>query len=284
MVTTQQPSDPPPTYEAATSSSTAEPTPGIHRVSTDGPARRMERNGIPPERRRSMEDELRELPPGWVRSFDPESSHQFFVDTRVDPPRSIWVHPYDDEQYLSTLTPEERKKHSRLHRTMTLNDVAAEESDAEDELPPRPKAAAASEAQPTGFHKFSRKLKDKLTGQTHEEREQVRIRREEQERRAYVAHMKARQAMIRAIETGEPQFLWKDQQGRDVYVQPPHGAYGPRGAYGYNPYDRYSYPNTRYMRPAMPYGRPYGYGYGGGAGLPIAAGFLGGALLGGALF
>lgn len=291
MAALRQPSEPPPTYEAATSSS-SEPTPGIQRVSTDGPARRMERNGIPPERRRSMEDELRELPPGWVRSFDPESSHQFFVDTRADPPRSIWVHPYDDEQYLSTLSPEERKKHARLHRTMTVNDVAAEDSDADDDLPPRSQApttttgaaAAGADAQPKGIHKFSRKLKDKLTGQTHQEREQIRLRRAEQERQAYVAHMKARQAMIRAMQTGEPQFLWKDQQGRDVYVQPPHGAYAPRGQYGYNPYDRYNYPTTRYMRPAGPYGRPVGYGYGGGAGLPIAAGFLGGALLGGALF
>lgn len=230
-----------------------------------------------------MEDELRELPPGWVRSFDPESSHQFFVDTRADPPRSIWVHPYDDEQYLSTLSPEERKKHSRLHQTMTVDDIVAEDSDAEDELPPRPKVTSAQD-QPTGLHKFSRKLKDKLTGQTHEEREQFRARRAEQEHQAHVAHIKVRQAMLRAIETGQPQFLWKDEQGRDVYVKPPHGAYGPRGAYGYNPYDRYSYPDLRYRRPATPYGRPYGYGYGGGAGLPIAAGFLGGALLGGALF
>ena len=286
MATSQAPNEPPPTYEAATASSSSEPTPGIHRVSTDGPAARRERNGIPPDRRRSMEDELRELPPGWVRSFDPESSHQYFVDTRADPPRSIWVHPYDDEQYLSTLSPEERNKHTRLHRTMPLDDVVAEDSDAEDALPPRPgKAnATADPSQPTGIHKFSRKLKDKLTGQTHEERERARVRRAEQERQAYIAHMKARQAMIRAMETGEPQFLWKDQQGRDVYVQPPHGAYGPRGAYGYNPYDRYNYPNTRYMRPATPYGRPYGRGYGGGFGMPIAAGFLGGALLGGLAF
>ncbi|KAL6707857.1 hypothetical protein ACN47E_003757 [Coniothyrium glycines] len=283
MATTQQPAEPPPTYEAATGSSSSEPTPGIHRVSTDGPARRIERNGIPPERRRSMEDELRELPPGWVRSFDPETSHQFFVDTRSNPPRSIWVHPYDDEQYLSTLSPEDRKRHTRIHRTMTLDDVAAEDSDVEDELPPRPKASAG-ETQPTGIHKFSRKLKDKLTGQTHEDRERARAHRAEQERQAYIAHMKARQAMIRAMETGEPQFLWKDRQGRDVYIEPPHGAYGPRGAYGYNPYERYHNPNARYMRPVTPYGRPHGYGYGGGAGLPIAAGFLGGAMLGGLVF
>lgn len=240
-----------------------------------------------------MEDEMRELPTGWVRSFDPQEGHQFFVDTTANPPRSIWVHPYDDEQFLSTLSPEERARHTRMHRTMTMNDIAAEDSDHED-LPPRPAAKSTgtaagsnSGAQPTGISKFSRKLKDKITGQTHEERERHRVQRAEQERQAYMAHLRARQALMKAIETGQPQFLCKDQQGRDVYIEPPRGPYAPRGAYGYNPYNAggiYSNPNVRIMRPTGPYGRPYGYGYGGGAGLPIAAGFLGGAFLGTALF
>ncbi|OAK94700.1 hypothetical protein IQ06DRAFT_381851 [Phaeosphaeriaceae sp. SRC1lsM3a] len=289
MSAAQAPSEPPPSYEAATGSSSA-PEPGISRVSTDGPGHRRERNGIPPDRRRSMEDEMRDLPPGWVRSFDAQEQHQFFVDTNANPPRSTWTHPYDDEQFLSTLSPEERARHTRMHRTMTLEDLAAEDSD-HDELPPRPTskgkasgAAAGSSDHPTGLSKFSRKLKDKITGQTHEEREQHRVRRAEQERQAYLAHLRARQALMKAIETGEPQFLCKDQQGRDVYIEPPRGPYAPRGAYGYNPYGPYSNPNVRIMRPAGPYGRPYGYGYGGGAGLPLAAGLLGGTLLGTALF
>jgi len=48
------------------------------------------RNGIPPQARRSMEDEHRELPPGWIRRYDEGSQHQFFVDTEAKPPRSIW--------------------------------------------------------------------------------------------------------------------------------------------------------------------------------------------------
>jgi hypothetical protein len=289
MSGTQAPNEPPPSYETATGSSA--PEPGIHRVSTDGPGHRTERNGIPPDRRRSMEDEMRALPPGWVRSFDPQEGHQFFVDTTADPPRSIWVHPYDDEQFLSTLSPEERTKHSRMHRTMTMNDLAAEDSDNED-LPPRPNpkgktaGTAAGSSEPTGIHKFSRKLKDKITGQTHEERERDRVQRAEQERQAYLQHMRTRQALMKAIQTGQPQLLGKDRQGRDVYIEPPRGPYAPRGAYGYSPYSQgpFMNPNMRLVRPAQPYGRPYGYGYGGGAGLPIAAGFLGGAMLGGALF
>lgn len=97
--------------------------------------------------------------------------------------------------------------------------------------------------------------------------------------------------MARAMQTGQPQFLCKDQQGRDVYIEPPgsggrgYAAYGQQG-YGYNPYSQgpYANPNVRFVRPSGPYGRPYGFGYGGGIGAPVAAGLLGGALLGGVLF
>ncbi|KAF2007754.1 hypothetical protein P154DRAFT_614214 [Amniculicola lignicola CBS 123094] len=288
---TLQPPDAPPSYEHAISGA-ATPT----RVSTEISGERTDRNGIPMSRRRSMEDENRALPPGWVRQFDPQEQHQFFVDTNHDPPRSTWVHPYDDPNFLSTLSPEERRKHSRRLRTMTTDDIGAESSD--DEAGPssmpkvsrlQPSSGKAGANTPTdephGLHKFTRKMKDKLTSTTHEQRADERVRREEQERRAYIAHLKARQA--KAIETGEPQFLCKDAQGRDVYIESPYGRRAPHGAFGWSPYapsGPYGSPNVRYVRPSAPYGRPYGYGYGGGIGAPVAAGFLGGAMLGGLLF
>ncbi|ESK98061.1 hypothetical protein Moror_497 [Moniliophthora roreri MCA 2997] len=48
------------------------------------------------------------LPDGWVKQTH-ESGHPYYVDTRANPPRSIWVHPYEDEQYLSE-HPEAREK------------------------------------------------------------------------------------------------------------------------------------------------------------------------------
>ncbi|KAG8995257.1 hypothetical protein FRB94_009307 [Tulasnella sp. JGI-2019a] len=51
------------------------------------------------EQRLSIEDEHRPLPEGWVRQLDPNSSHHFYVDTLATPPRSIWVHPYEDSQW-----------------------------------------------------------------------------------------------------------------------------------------------------------------------------------------
>lgn len=173
--------------------------------------------------------------------------------------------------------------------------MAAEESDDEagpSSAPPHldSKARPAGTAsQPTGIHKYGRKLKDKVTSSTHEEREQQRRKRAELERRQYERHMQLRQAMSKAMQTGQPQFVCKDEKGQDVYIEPPshgmRGGYG-GGGYGYNPYASgpYSNPNARFIRPAQPYARPYGYGYGGGLGLPLAGGLLGGALLGGALF
>lgn len=245
-----------------------------------------------------MEDEARELPDGWVRQFDSKTHHQFFVDTRSDPPRSIWHHPYDDEQYMNSLSPAERSRISGLHRVPSEADVADESTDEEDhhgELPPRQTDA------PTGIHKLGRKMKDKLTSSTHEERELQRQKRAEHERRLYEQHQHTRRCMARAMETGQPQLLGKDKDGHDVYIEPPEG-YGPNGgyrggrfgdnAYGVSPYAEglYANPNARFVRPESPYNRPYGYGYGGGYGMPLGMplgmmgmGLGGGLLMGGLL-
>lgn len=313
------PSDPPPSYSAATASDPDPTIKPLRRVPTSGPTSRTTRNGIPPSHRRSMEDENRELPPGWIRQFDPVEQHQFFVDTKASPPRSIWTHPYDDPTFLSTLSEEERSERGRLARSVTLEDVTAESSDEEDEDSKSKGRAHAgkgergNEDQPRGFHRFTRKMKDTLTDSTHQQRQEQRVQRAEAEHRAYAAHVRAREAMVRAMQTGEPQFLGKDAQGRDVYIEAPGGPSrahgmgaggvgglglgGTGGAGGmgmgmggpgvrYTPYAHpmYADPNVRFVRPSGPYGRPYGYGYGGGMGAPVAAGILGGVLLGGALF
>ena len=103
--------------------------------------------------------------------------------------------------------------------------------------------------------------------------------------------------MARAAQTGEPQLLGRDSEGRDVYIEPPYGAgCGPAGgptygdrAYGYNPFMQgpYGYPNASFIRPTQPYSRPLGYGcgggYDGGLGMPLM-GLGGGCLLGSLLF
>ncbi|KAL8696529.1 MAG: hypothetical protein Q9201_007614 [Fulgogasparrea decipioides] len=278
--------EPPPSYDTATASqaslspSSAEQHP--HRA----------RNGIPPHYRRSMEDEGRPLPQGWVRQYDPQNHHQFFVDTTREPPRSIWHHPYDDDEYMNSLDQKEREKIRNSLRVPTHADIAAESSDEDGDhrptshsnatnptstLPPRP---------PGGKPSFGRKMKDKLTGTTHEEREEHRRQRAIAEEQAYERHRQLRQAMVNAMNTGQPQFIGKDRDGRDLYIEPPQSGRMPPGGYGYNPYTQgpYANPNARFLRPANPYQRPYGGGFGGGYGLPLLGGLAGGLLLGDLMF
>ncbi|KAL8639137.1 MAG: hypothetical protein Q9228_003797, partial [Teloschistes exilis] len=223
------PDEPPPSYDAATAPQThlAPPSSGQqpYRV----------RNGIPPEYRRSMEDEGRPLPAGWVRQYDTERHHQFFVDTNKDPPRSIWHHPYDDDQYMNTLSPDERQKIKNSLRVPNPSDIAAESSDEDGDphhpsptshsIPSTANPATSSSTQkpqaPPPKQSFGRKMKDKLTQTTHEQREEQRRHRAIAEQQAYDRHRQLRQAMVTAMNTGQPQYIGKDRDGRDLYIEPP---------------------------------------------------------------
>lgn len=299
------PADAPPSYEQVTGSSTSS-----HRGSSSNQASASTApthlevpgsgDGIPAAYRRSMEDEHRPLPKGWIRQFDADHHHQFYVDTTKEPPRSIWVHPHDDEDYLRSLPSEERERieqesMGRGHPGSKEDIIAAHSDDDDDhagpssahgELPPRPDGKGKGKEK-----SFGRKFKDKLTGTTHAEREEHRKRRAEQERQMYENHLRVRRAMGEAARTGQPQYVGKDGDGKSIYIEPPMyqggGAYG-RGGYGYDPYNRggiYTTPDARYIRPPAPYGRPMGAGYGGGYGLPlmVGGGLMGGLLLGSAL-
>lgn len=230
-----------------------------------------------------MEDSTRPLPTGWVRQWDAQTNHQFFVDTKSSPPRSIWWHPYDDEQYMRSLPDAERQRIQSLHRVHSISDIEAESSDDDTHHGQRPTQPGGM--QDTGpeklsaGHKFGRKLKDKLTGSTHQERATKRQQRAEAERQAHYVHQQIALGMSRAIDTGEPQLIGKDKDGREIWIEPPGGLGGRGlgdGAYGVNPWSNGyfggGYPGAMYARPMGPYSRPYGrgnygYGYGGGLGM-----------------
>lgn len=190
---------------------------------------------------------------------------------------------------MLSLTTEERKRIDEGNRMPTNTDLDDSSNDEAAPLPPRPAA------QPAGAEKLARRMKDKLTNTTHEEREARRRKRDEEEHRAYVMHQRIRAAMVKAEQTGEPQLLGRDSEGKEVYIEPPSrrvnnrlggGGYGMNG-YGYNPFTQgpYGYPNSSFMRPPMPYSRPMGYGYGGGYGRGLGGGYgmplmgLGGGLM-----
>ncbi|KAK6858562.1 hypothetical protein PG995_006261 [Apiospora arundinis] len=203
----------PPSYEQAV---------GTARLS------QRERNGISAQRRRSIEDESRPLPDGWVRTFDPENHHQFFVDIQADPPRSIWHHPYDDEEFLNSLPLQERERLGGLTRHPSKEDIAAETTDEEEgDSSHHTRAGAAHEAPPhqqgssSKPRSFGRKMKDKITGTTHEERNAERARRQEREQDLYRQHELFRRGLAAAIQTNKPQLLGQDDDGMDVYLEPP---------------------------------------------------------------
>ncbi|ODO11087.1 hypothetical protein I350_01689 [Cryptococcus amylolentus CBS 6273] len=53
------------------------------------------------EERRDLDDASRDLPDGWARCYDASRKHHYYVDESTL--RTIWYHPFDDAQYLSTL-------------------------------------------------------------------------------------------------------------------------------------------------------------------------------------
>ena len=221
-----------------------------------------------------MEDAARPLPEGWVRQWDPTSHHNFYVDTKANPPRSIWSHPFDDHIF--------NEQHPESSIRLPHPEEQADETSEEDNGRDGHQAKSSSK----GLKKLGRSVKDKLTNTTHEQRVAERQRRREQEQKAFERHQAVRASLIRAAQTGQPQLLGRDAQGRDVFAQPPPVNYG-QPSIGYTPYqtgNAYPYGPGTYATPAGPYNRRIGYGYGGGMGLPIAGGLAGGMLLGGLLF
>ncbi|RMZ87653.1 hypothetical protein DV736_g5116, partial [Chaetothyriales sp. CBS 134916] len=322
MTLNDNPTDAPPSY--AESQATGKSTASRRSQASPSPRRGTPTpSSIPAARRRSMEDELRPLPEGWIRLFDPKENHQFFVDTKANPPRSIWHHPYDDEEYLSSITSEERERiqdeEAKLRKPITptssdeklpyapppSSPLASSPDRRSQELPNRAgRAASASATTSTGKKKtLSERLKEKATGMTKEERLAERQKRAEQERQYYEAHIKFRNALAEASRTGQPVFFMKDRDGHDVFVEPPtypgyggpysggyggpYGApYGPRaGLFGPGGYAINPYANGVYANPNARFIRPQ-QPYGrpyGGVGLGYGLPIAGGLLAGGLL-
>src|SRR6202044_1900790 len=93
--------EPPPAYEDVTAGPSTASSSTHQNTATSSTTTKSSKNNpeiehvIPPQSRRSMEDEGRPLPYGWIRQLDAKTHHQFFVDTNVEPPPSIWHHPHD---------------------------------------------------------------------------------------------------------------------------------------------------------------------------------------------
>ncbi|GAA5993028.1 hypothetical protein JCM10908_003066 [Rhodotorula pacifica] len=242
-------------------------------------------NGIPEEVRRDMLDESRPLPDGWRREFDANSGHYFYVDTKAKPPRSIWSHPLD---------PDFLKAHPNIAEKVdpalssSQSDSHAAEKDQHNKLhkPSSHASTSTSGASTSQSHghghgqeedkrTFGRKMKDKLTGTTHEQRVEQRRKQAEQEKKEYEAYLRRRAQIRQAQAEGRYQPMYGAPMG--PYVRTVPMGYG-GGMYGGGMYG-----GGMYGRPY--YGNGIGMGRAGmGTGMALGGGLLGGLLLGDMLF
>ncbi|KAI9460992.1 hypothetical protein BJY52DRAFT_1203671 [Lactarius psammicola] len=222
-----------------------------------------------------MSAEQPPLPYGWVQEFDPNTNHPFWVDTKADPPRAIWTHPYEDEQYLRE-HPEVREKVGSLAQQQDSKDSSTK--------PARRHSFNGHDSASKGKEKrgFFGKLKDKAIG-TKEEREAYKkeqARLEGERRRQHAELIRAQRARY-----AQEQARFAQQQAMCNQGRYPAGPYQQRyGPPPGNPYTGYG----------PGYGGGYGYGYGNyppprqgrssSSAVPILGALAGGLLLGDLLF
>jgi hypothetical protein len=84
----------PPAYDQAVGQTATHPGADLGRSRTNDTVSTIDSADLDPglvddEGRKSMDDERRDLPPGWVRCFDPNTEHHFYVEEATK--RSIWM-------------------------------------------------------------------------------------------------------------------------------------------------------------------------------------------------
>ncbi|KAG1757719.1 hypothetical protein EDB19DRAFT_1658672 [Suillus lakei] len=208
------------------------------------------------------------LPEGWIQEYDPQQKHPFWVNTKAKPPRAIWVHPYEDEQFLSE-NPDIKARVEKLQGAPLVDPPPYEKrrhsfSGGEAAVPlhndARSSGSAVSPLIDERHEERKRgmfgKLKDKAIG-TKEEREAHKKQKAEERAREEELLREARR---------------RNLEERAAYMQQ-HGGYAPYGGS-----TSYGYPGNSggYGRYGPPAGDPYAYDnrYGGG-------GFGGGGFGGG---
>lgn len=164
------------------------------------------------------------LPPGWITEFDPNTQRHFYVDTLDEPPRAIWVHPFEDPQFQRDHHLDHGNESDGEHTddwhepeiiTSSIREPAAApyhadvavahpgdfSLDSNHAQPRAPRLRKEQQSQPNikgGGAKergFFGKLKDKAIG-TKEERVAQRELRDEQERQAQLKYIENRKRLM----------------------------------------------------------------------------------------
>ncbi|KAI0094769.1 hypothetical protein BDY19DRAFT_914507 [Irpex rosettiformis] len=248
--------------------------------------------------------DVNELPLGWVREYNDTYNHPYWVDTQSNPPRAIWTHPYEDEQFLDE-HPQVRARFAKgkgnSNQTAprpkkagpSQTDIPAEspppydpndaprrhsfngrDKQSSDNIRPahlpQPVAGTSRDSHKRGF--FG-KLKDKAIG-TKEEREEAKrqeallMQRRAEERRRMIEEQRRQQdEWLRQQQAAGPSGVYYQQP---VYAAPFGSPYGRSGYGGYGGFGH----------GGSPYGQQQRRGGAGNLALPIIGGLAGGLLLG----
>ncbi|ODN90736.1 hypothetical protein L198_06052 [Cryptococcus wingfieldii CBS 7118] len=227
------------------------------------------------EERRDMDDAARDLPDGWIRCFDPKQNHHFYVDEKTK--RSIWVHPYDDPEFLRTLPPTHPahpdSKQAKAVRQRSEDEGLAKSKRKEIKNTKGTGAAglasgsaqggsAGDSSNGDGNRNWFQKRKDAVIG-TKEER----VKAKEEKRRA-----KAERE--RLIAQRDAEYRKKRQELVEAYTKQNSTRSAGVGGLG----SGYAAPMTPISRSGYYSSSPYGYGYGGCYGRRGYGGLGGGGL------
>lgn len=105
----------------------------------------------------------------------------------------------------------------------------------------------ASASSATSASRRRHRLKDKITGSTHEQRDAQRKERTQKENETYERHRLISQAFKDATRTGLPQYIGKDPEtGADLYIEPTNAERPPDAR-------EYQNPNAKFITPAEAY-------------------------------
>ncbi|PSS37569.1 hypothetical protein PHLCEN_2v585 [Hermanssonia centrifuga] len=205
----------------------------------------------------SYEDEL---PFGWVRQIDERTNHAFWVsalrlvlqltvvisinqvDTKAKPPRAIWIHPYEDEQFLN--------EHPEVRDRLAKPDNGGSSQESPPPYSPRRHSYSGS----SNFRHSSADIRNSNSQPMTPPA--MNSSGSQQKHRGFFGKMKDK-----AIGTKEEREEAKRQEAL-AYAPPMGSPFG--SGYGYSNYGA----------------RRRQGGFGGGIGMPILGGLAGGLILG----
>jgi hypothetical protein len=244
--------------------------------------------------RQRLEDKNRLPPEEQIQHPGGKKWHRLLIERTQKATKSTTGPLCDETQHpkvLPTVQGQEPDSKSAISDTNTnsSSSYADDESDSDDAstIIPEKRGVRVNIGFPGSIVMLGRKLKDRMTHTTHEEREMTRRLRAAERERVLRWEHKIRRTMSKAMDSGQPQYLHTDGDGMDVYVEPPDRAAAASASSSKtttrdidtNPLSPYHDPNARFVKPKYTYDDLYGYETVELYGVCLTSGVYGGSLI-----